>query len=184
MTVKRWMLDCEFNVEQPNFELISIALVSDDGREYYAVNQEFNQAKCGKWLQENVLPKLPPFDMHQAFCGNYKTATERKWKPRSEIAYDIRQLLTTQLSGDKSQVWAYFASYDWVMLCELLGGMHMLPSSCYPTCIDLKQEMIRLGIYTSNLPPKPKDEHDALIDARYQMECLKIIESKYGRLIP
>jgi hypothetical protein len=42
-------------------ELISIALVADDGREYYAVNRDMpvRRIRKHKWLMKNVVPHLP-----------------------------------------------------------------------------------------------------------------------------
>jgi len=42
-------------------DLISIGIVSEDGREYYAINRDLNlkYAKQDKWLRENVIDKLP-----------------------------------------------------------------------------------------------------------------------------
>ncbi len=39
-------------------DLISIAIVSEDGREYYAVSNEFNPKDADSWVKENVIDKL------------------------------------------------------------------------------------------------------------------------------
>lgn len=58
--IKRFFYDCEFD-ESPIYgiRLISIAIVSDDGKELYLINNEYDWTLCtNKWLIENVLPKL------------------------------------------------------------------------------------------------------------------------------
>lgn len=39
-------------------DLISIGIVSDDGREYYAISNEFDPKKADKWVLENVLDPM------------------------------------------------------------------------------------------------------------------------------
>jgi hypothetical protein len=57
----RYFLDTEF-VEQPNtIELISIGLVAEDGREFYAINQEANLNNADQWVKDNVLTSMPEY---------------------------------------------------------------------------------------------------------------------------
>ncbi|HXO12259.1 MAG TPA: hypothetical protein VN871_07835, partial [Mycobacterium sp.] len=55
----RYFYDTEFIDDGYNIELISIGIVAEDGREYYAVSTEFNPERAGNWVRANVLPKLP-----------------------------------------------------------------------------------------------------------------------------
>ncbi len=45
----------KLNKPYHSIQLISIGLVSDDGREYYAISNEFNPADSNDWVRENVL---------------------------------------------------------------------------------------------------------------------------------
>ena len=62
--MKFWY-DCEFLEDGKTIEPISIGIVCEDGREYYAVFDEIatdplNKRICEhKWLMENVVPHLP-----------------------------------------------------------------------------------------------------------------------------
>lgn len=56
----RYFLDTEFAEDGRTIDLISITIVAEDGREFYAVSTEFDAEKCNPWVKENVLPKLPP----------------------------------------------------------------------------------------------------------------------------
>lgn len=42
-----------------SIELISIGLVDNEGKEYYAINKDFKRSRCNDWVKENVLTKLP-----------------------------------------------------------------------------------------------------------------------------
>ena len=56
----RYFYDSEFIEDGVIIDLVSIGVVCEDGREYYAVSSEFNPDKAGPWVRRNVLPKLPP----------------------------------------------------------------------------------------------------------------------------
>ena len=53
-----WM-DTEFDEDGKTIELISIGIVSADGRELYLVSSEFDPDRCNDWVKKNVLPHLP-----------------------------------------------------------------------------------------------------------------------------
>ena len=47
-----------FNKKYHIIELISIGIVADDGREYYAVSNEFDPYEVNDWVKENVLTEI------------------------------------------------------------------------------------------------------------------------------
>lgn len=155
MKSNRWFFDTEFDENGVTIKLISIALVSEDGREYYAVCLDgWDLWSCDDWVKANVIPKLP------AIGGP-------EWKPRAQIADEIRALV-----GDEPEFWAYFADYDWVVLCQLYGKMINLPPNFPKFCMDLKQLMKMRGIKRADLPGElakddPAYDHGALSDARW-----------------
>lgn len=148
----RWFFDTEFAEDGRVIDLISIALVSDDGREYYAISREFDPLSCNDWVRENVLPLLP-------------TRDSWLWKTRKEIASEIRELVLHD--SFEPEFWAYFADYDWVVLCQLYGRMIDLPTGFPFYCRDLKQRMDTRGISKEMLPVQSGTEHSALEDARW-----------------
>ncbi len=176
-------LDTEFNAEDNRtIDLISIGLVAEDGREYYAVSTEFNLAECGDWLQGNVLNKLPPFDAAERIKGDLLSINnpDRKWKPKKEICDDVASFFAATRNKDTKQpeIWTYFGSYDFVILSQLMGGFIHLPSFVSKYMFDLRCEMTRHSLLKSDLPPQPNNSHDALVDARWIMESIKHLESK------
>jgi 3'-5' exoribonuclease-like protein len=151
VSVRRWFLDTEFYEDGRIIDLISIALVSEDGQFYYAVSEEFDAEKCNEWVRENVLPKLPPPPL---------------WMSRARIARDIRAILLAE--DAKPEIWGYFCDYDWVALCQLYGPMISLPKGFPFWCCDLKQLMAEHGVEKKDLPPEDTaEEHNALADARW-----------------
>jgi len=158
----RYFLDTEF-IERPGLlDLISIAVVTEDGREFYRVSNEFDASQANEWVATHVLSRLPPRDA---------------WLPRPEIARQLRAFV-----GDKPEFWAYFADYDWVLFCWLFGAMIDLPTGWPMFCMDLKQSMVERGIVKSALPlMDPAKEHDALEDARWLRRAYAAV---YGKQSP
>lgn len=161
----RFFLDTEFHEDGVTIDLISIALVAEDGRELYLVSDEFDydRAYANDWIRENVLPHLPE--------PKFKS-----WYSREAI----REQILDFIGPEKPEFWAYFADYDWVVLCQLFGKMIDLPSGWPMYCLDLKQEMQRIGITKAHLPPQPENTHDALEDARWVKEAFTELLNKWA----
>jgi hypothetical protein len=148
----RWFLDTEFAENGEMIKLISLALVSEYGEEYYVCLVDgWSLDDCNDWVKANVLPKLPPLD--DAF----------QWSSRSSARSYVEQLL---LRDGAPEIWADYGSYDWVAFCQLFGTMMDLPSGMPMFVRDLRQEIARLGVDRSELPRHPGMAHVALDDAR------------------
>lgn len=162
----KYFLDTEFNEtggeKRPTIDLISIGIVSETGRDYYAESSEFDAKACNPWVQENVLPKL-----------------RGEGKPRQIIMQEIIQFI----GDDKPEFWAYYADYDWVVFCWLFGPMVGLPENFPKLCMDLQQWWIQLG-RPDVKPPDPPGEHDALIDAYWNKDLWNALNNAATVLEP
>ena len=76
----RYFYDTEFIDNGRIIDLISIGVVSEDGREFYAVSTEFDPESAGRWVRTHVLPKLPP-------------PASRLWRSRREIREGLEDFL-------------------------------------------------------------------------------------------
>ena len=158
----RYFYDCEFIEDGRTIELVSIGVVAEDGREFYAVSTEFDPERAGKWVRRNVLPKLPPL-------------SSPLWRSRSRIRDDLLEFLT---SDGIPELWAWVAAYDHVALCQLWGPMTALPRALPRFTRELKQLWEDAG--SPHIPPAPLDSHDALADARHNLAKFRAIESTGG----
>lgn len=131
-------------------ELISIGIVSEDGREFYAESSEVNLDNCNDWVKANVLPHLGPREQRIS---------------RAEIKEAILTFL-----GKDPVLWAYYASYDWVSFAWLFGDMVDLPSGYPMLPMDLQQIWILLGRPDGIKPPTPVNSHNALVDAKWNRQ--------------
>lgn len=153
----KYFLDTEFNEDGRTIDLISIGIVCDDGREFYAVNQEAELHRVNDWVRANVLPHLPKYG-------------DPAWMTRAQINAGIRNFVGPHAKGVTSgpEFWAYYADYDWVALCQLFGAMVKLPDYFPKYCNDLKQLAVSKGV--AELPQMTTGEHDALNDARWNRD--------------
>lgn len=158
----RYFLDTEFSETGPShpIELISIGIVCQDGREYYAESGEFRPGLCNKWVKENVLPRLGPVE---------------QMKSLSLIKEEVRAFI-----GDgKPEFWGYYSAYDWVVFAQMFGTMMDLPKGWPMYCRDVKQLCDDLG--NPKLPEQGKGEHHSLSDARWNRDAYEFLMGNYPR---
>lgn len=158
----KYFLDTEFYEDGITIDLISIGMVAEDGREFYAVSQEAQLHRVSPWVRANVLPHLPRYG-------------DPAWMTRDQIISDISIFVGSAcsygLAGQEHNLpefWAYYADYDWVALCQLFGRMIDLPKYFPTFCRDLKQLSVDVG--SPKHPPVPEGEHNALVDARWNRD--------------
>ena len=143
----KYFFDTEFIEDGLTIDLISIGIVAEDGREYYAVNWECDLSAGNEWVQNNVVKYLP------------LTPTDN-CKTRQIIAEDI-----VNFCHSEPEFWAYYCSYDWVVLCQLFGTMIELPRHFPMYCNDIKQLCNSLG--NPRLYKQTQSQRYALYDAKW-----------------
>ena len=146
--MKYW-IDTEFIAKPFTIDLVSIGLVAEDGREFYAESSEAEWSKASRWTLENVRPQL-----------------DGRARSLEDISYSLRNFT----DGDERPVfWGNFPAYDWVAFVGLFGGLEELPFHYPQLCLDIKQWAIELG--DPELPHQQGTRHNALADARWTKEA-------------
>ena len=143
----KYFFDTEFIEDGKTIELISIGIVAEDGREFYAESWAIPWNKASDWVLNNVKPHL----------------TSRNVLDRAEMRNAILDFIG--IGSDKPEFWAYYADYDWVVFCQLFGTMMDLPEGWPMYCRDIKQLCDSVG--NPRLPEQGKGEHHALADAKW-----------------
>ncbi|SHK86096.1 protein of unknown function [Pseudonocardia thermophila] len=156
----RYFYDTEFIEDGRTIDLVSIGVVAEDGREFYAVSTEFDASKAGPWVRANVLPKLP-------------SPSDPAWRSRARLRADLLEFLTA--GPGEVELWAWIAAYDHVALCQLWGAMPALPRALPRFTRELRQRWEDRG--RPALPPPTADAHDALADARLNLRRWQVIEA-------
>lgn len=160
----RFFYDTEFIEDGLTIDLISIGVVDEKGREFYAVSTEFDPDKAGQWVREHVLAKLP-------------SPSDPAWCDRATMRDRLMKFLSPR--GERVELWAWFAAYDHVALAQLWGDMPALPRELPRFTRELRQRWEDVG--KPALPVPPDDAHDALADARHNLARWRIIEAERVR---
>ena len=160
----RYWFDTEFVEDGKTIELISIGIVAEDDREYYAINQGCDFSRASQWVKDNVIAQLPlrNVNLSDPSISPRIKSESLAWKSKSAIASEVLEFVG---GGKKPEFWAYYADYDWVVFCQLFGTMMDLPGGFPMYCRDVKQECDRLG--NPDLPEQCEGKHNALADARW-----------------
>lgn len=155
----KYFVDTEFSERGHVYpiQLISIGIACQDGRSLYAENYECDWGGCNEWVKANVLPRLNG--------------------PRSTIAI-IRDSIRDFVGGDAPEFWGHYCDYDWVVFCQIFGSMVDLPEGWPMYCNDLKQWAHQLG--NPKLPEQKSTEHNALNDARWNLEAWNFLNEMAG----
>jgi hypothetical protein len=208
----RYFLDTEFieGFHKPLFgkrrhfiDLISIGIVAEDGRSYYAISTDFKAKDADKWVKENVIAQLPSRRIHQ-----YDSPSHRQlallWRSNEMIKRDLLEFFGVKYDDEAPgyyapegiEMYAYYADYDWVVFCSLFGRMIDLPANFPMYCRDLKQMLDEKAagyadqfmsgnetfqwrldaIKNKDSYPKQYAEHNALADARWNKRLYEFLQ--------
>ena len=136
-------VDCEFT-DFLDCELISIALVANDGREFYGERSDFARSRCSAFVCEAVLPQLGQFP-GQVFSREALRTALLAWL--EQFADEPERLLCFDYGG------------DWELLVDLVGEV---PPGWEACNIALDRDVDRLeGYFLVH-----GGRHHALYDAR------------------
>jgi len=190
MTTKIFF-DTEFTGLHKNTTLISIGLISDCGKTFYAELNDYDTNQIDDWLQENVMDKLL---MHAPSNGEheYYLASRHHDNPVEQGLY---QSYSLQLRCNKSdlekalrrwfkqfhlvEIWSDCLSYDWVLFCDIFGHAFNIPSNIYyipfDICTlfrikDIDSDIVR-EYYAGMEPNAETKKHNALFDAKIIKMC-------------
>lgn len=160
--------DTEFIEDGKTIEMLSIGLVREDGETYYAESVEaipFWEI-ADFWVKQNVIAHLK---------SNNSSDFVPELKKRSRIAKEIVEFV-----GKEPEFWAYYADYDWVVLCQLYGRMIDLPEGWPMFCRDIIQ--LRHDLGSPELPSQAGIEHIAIDDALWNKEAYEFLKNFQNNL--
>jgi hypothetical protein len=165
--------DTEFIERGPNhpIELISVGIVSEDGREFYGVSTDFNPKHASQWVKDNVPPTLPVRTVNSEESPRRKLESYA-WMAIARLAAEVR----TFIGDDPAPEFVGWCSaFDYVVLTQLIG-FNKWPAHWPHYFRDVQQTADERGIDIDRLPSATDCVlHTALGDARHIRriwECL------------
>lgn len=156
--------DTEFTGLHKDTTLMSIGLVDENGRTFYAEMTDYNHSQVDNWLEENVIAN---------FTNEKKLNT-----------VELRKELTKWLSlYENVEIWSDCLAYDWVLFNNIFGSAFDIPKNVYYIPFDICTLMKIKGVdpdinredYSGT---KENSKHNALHDAKVIKLCYeKLMEA-------
>ena len=167
--VYRYFYDCEFIEDGRTVDLVSIGVVDEYGREFYAVSTEFDDSRAVPWVRRNVLDKLP-------------SPADRAWRSRERIRDDLYDFLRGAGAGPAGRAVGAVGLVRRVRPCgagPALGGDAGAAPGDPPVHQGAAAALGRPGPPAGCPTPTPA-RHDALVDARHNLARWRAMTARDG----
>ena len=89
----RFFVDTEFIDDGKTIDLLSIGIVAEDGREYYAINRDCDFSKASSWVRDNVISKLPANNVNPQTASPSEVEGVLFWKSKFAISTEVAKFL-------------------------------------------------------------------------------------------
>lgn len=182
--------DTEFTGLHKNTTLISIGIISLDGRIFEADLTDYDKNQVDDWIKENVIkhlsiPKTDKFKGEREYywiTKHYKNKTNDLYKGYNVRMRGTKQEVREELEKwleqfDKVEIWSDCLSYDWVLFNDIFEHAFNIPENTYYIPFDICTLFKIKGIDPDisreefiNHSIKGK-KHNALYDARVIRAC-------------
>jgi hypothetical protein len=174
--------DTEFTGLYKDAKLISIGLVSQDGKRFYwEMDKNYYKDEVNEWVKKNVIPNLISSNTNADLSI-------------SNFGYGDKLSLKVALSNwlyqfDNVQLVSDVCHFDMVLFIDIFGSAFDLPPNISPTCHDINQDIARYLNITEREAfdinreefagvEKSKIKHNALWDAEIIKKCYEKIYKK------
>lgn len=186
--------DTEFTGLRKDTTLISLGIVADNGKKFYAEFTDYDECQCDEWIKENVIKHLYLNDIkdnNERIVASNNHTGRKSWlqeKGNTTFVFGeswfIAQYLRMWLfQFDSIQFVSDVCHYDFVLLIDLLTGGKTaldLPDNISAVCHDINSDIARhYGISDKEAFDKSREEivselcghevegvkHNALYDA-------------------
>lgn len=138
--------DCEFTGLTKNCDLISIGLVSETGKGFYAEFMDYDKSKINDldWMNSNVINNLFLNDYEEDFRvitrnKHYSIFFKRNnsfWIKEALLEW-FYTLKRTELKKNEIQLYSDCSHFDFVLFLSLFGSALELPEFISPVCHDI-----------------------------------------------
>lgn len=172
--------DTEFTGLHQNTTLISIGMIAEDGRSFYAELNDFDESQVDEWIQNNVINNLVCYDRSR-YSESFINGTLVVTGNREQVSNRIAKWLS---EFEQVEMWSDCLSYDWVLFCQLFGHAFNIPKNVYYIPFDICTLFKLKGIdpdisredFAGAVSWNVEHKHNALHDA-------KVIKACYEKLI-
>ena len=192
--------DTEFCGLKKSTDLISIGLVTEEGKTFYGEFSDFDQSVyADPWLKSNVLNNtvyLKDGVPNTVHVGSPDSDHQIIFGSKDMIRNCLEQFLESIRGKEDIQLVSDVCHYDMVLFIDIFKDAFHLPDFISPCCVELNQMIAkyynitgyeafdknREGILKEHGIPLPTtsigDKHNSLFDAKVIYEIYKIVTKK------
>lgn len=176
--------DSEFTGLHKDTTLISIGLIADDGKTFYAELSDFDKSQVNDWVQENVINNLR-FNRGDVIIQKSSTVGVQEYSIKHNKSEVAKALKTWLSQFDSVEMWSDCLSYDWMLFNDLFGDAFSIPENVYYIPFDICTVFKLKGIDPdisreefSDLEAGKDQKHNALWDAKVIKACYEKLMNK------
>lgn len=153
--------DTEFTGLHQGTTLMSIGLVDENGRTFYAELDDYDKQQVDDWIRDNVIT-------------NFTNENTMNMK-------ELEDSLTEWFEEYGSvEIWSDCLAYDWVLFNNIWGHAFSIPKNIYyipfDICTLMKANGVDPDINREKFAGIKGDKHNSLHDARVIKACYEKLE--------
>lgn len=155
MSKTKIFFDTEFTGLHQETTLISIGLISECGKTFYAEFTDYDKSQIDDWLKENVISKLRFTDKITAAVGGWENwiTDKGKFSNALEMTLANKDMSEFECVGQTPMVknrlgkwlsqfeavemWSDCLCYDWVLFSQIWGHAFNIPKNVYYIPFDI-----------------------------------------------
>ncbi len=170
--------DTEFTGLHKDTTLISLGMIDENNRTFYAEFNDYDESQCDEWIYENVIKHLKwskegPLENF----GNYDDINHiEMYGDKNYVKMQLEQWLSQY---DEVELISDCCHYDMVLFIDIFGSAFDIPKQVNPACHDINQDIAKYyGISEKEAFDKSREEivneykhiegdkHNSLYDAK------------------
>lgn len=135
--------DTEFTGLHAGTTLLSLGLISEDNKKFYAEFNDYDESQINEWIKDNVVAHMSYKDVNEyipelkenaiPFTGSVSLKSNKE-TVKAYLTQWFAQFDSVELVSD-------CCHYDMVLLINIFGTAFDLPSHVCPACYDVNQDI-------------------------------------------
>ena len=132
-------LDTEFTGLHQATTLISLGIISECGKTFYAEFTDYDRTQLNDWLEENIITNTW-VAVHEPITSMGEVVGDSRWADVHVFGSSdyIKPFLEKWLlQFEKIVIWSDCLAYDWVLFNQIWGHAFSIPENIYYIAMDI-----------------------------------------------
>lgn len=135
--------DTEFTGLHKNTTLISLGMIDEFGRTFYAEFTDYDESQCDDWIKEHVINNLLYKHFDKEGEPNTISIFGNKYYTKGDKRYIKNQLIEWLSKYDNVELVSDVCHYDMVLFVDIFGSAFDIPKNVSPCCYDINQDIAK-----------------------------------------